>query len=125
MAVNAFEGNKGETKTMLPVIKEFMATHHLTDVTVVADAGMISADNKKNLEAEGLSFILAVKELDTLTAPGLSGQVADDGRLDLEVPRSTVAPVLGLLAQAHAQDIVCTPATLEDLFLRHYEVAAR
>lgn len=61
LAVNAFEGDKGETKTMLPVIKEFMATHHLQDVTVVADAGMISAQNRKDLEAEGLSFILAVK----------------------------------------------------------------
>jgi len=31
-----------ETKTMLPVIGEFMAAHQLPDVTVVADAGMIS-----------------------------------------------------------------------------------
>ena len=61
LAVNAFEGNMAETKTMLPVITEFMKAHHLADVTVVADAGMISAANQKGIEAAGLSFILAVK----------------------------------------------------------------
>ncbi len=61
MAVNAFEGNKAETKTMLPVIEAFMNAHDLSDVTVVADAGMISAANQQAIEAAGLSFILAVK----------------------------------------------------------------
>jgi hypothetical protein len=61
LAVSAFEGNKGETTTMLPVIREFMAAHQLPDVTIVADAGMISDANKKNIEAEGLSFILGMK----------------------------------------------------------------
>ena len=41
LMVSAFEGNKAETKTMLPVIEKFMAAHQLPDVTVVADAGMI------------------------------------------------------------------------------------
>jgi hypothetical protein len=58
LMVSAFEGNKAETKTMLPVIKEFMAAHQLPDVTVVADAGMISEANQKDIEAAGLSFIL-------------------------------------------------------------------
>jgi hypothetical protein len=57
----AFEGNRAETKTMLPVIEEFMAAHQLPDVTVVADAGMISDANMKAIEAAGLSFILGMK----------------------------------------------------------------
>jgi hypothetical protein len=61
LMVSAFEGNKAETKTMLPVIKAFMAAHRLPDVTVVADAGMISEANQKAIEAEGLSFILGMK----------------------------------------------------------------
>jgi Transposase DDE domain len=61
LAVNAFEGNKAETTTMLPTIRSFMAAHRLSDVTVVADAGMISAANQRALEDAGLSFILAVK----------------------------------------------------------------
>ena len=32
--VSAFEGNKAETKTMLPVIDVFMAAHGLPDLTV-------------------------------------------------------------------------------------------
>jgi hypothetical protein len=58
LMVSAFEGNKAETKTMVPVIKEFMAAHRLPDVTVVADAGMVSEANQKQIEAAGLSFIL-------------------------------------------------------------------
>ena len=42
LTVAAFEGNKAETATMLPVINAFKTNHRLTDVIVVADAGMIS-----------------------------------------------------------------------------------
>jgi hypothetical protein len=38
-----------------------MAAHKLPDVTVVADAGMISEANQKGIEAAGLSFILGMK----------------------------------------------------------------
>src|SRR3984957_1252494 len=61
LMVSAFEGNRAETKTMLPVIRKFMAAHHLPDVTVVADAGMISEANQKAIDAAGLSFILGMK----------------------------------------------------------------
>ena len=59
--VEAFEGNKAETKTMLPVITAFMTAHQLTDVTVVADAGMISEVNQQAIEDTGLSFILGTR----------------------------------------------------------------
>jgi hypothetical protein len=45
LMVSAFGRNRAETKTMLPVIEKFMAAHRLPDVTVVADAGMISEAN--------------------------------------------------------------------------------
>ena len=61
LMVSAFEGNKAETKTMLPVIEAFMAAHDLPDVTVVADAGMVTEANQKQIEAAGLSFILGMK----------------------------------------------------------------
>ena len=72
--VSAFEGNRAETKTMLPVIEMFMAAHRLPDVTVVADAGMISEANQKVIEAAGLSFILGMK------IPDVPYQVAQWGR---------------------------------------------
>src|SRR5579875_3649149 len=59
LMVSAFEGNKAETKTMLPVIESFMAAHDLPDVTIVAEAGMDSEANQKAIEA--LSFILGMK----------------------------------------------------------------
>jgi transposase len=46
---------------MLPVITAFKAAHNLTDVIVVADAGMISEANQIALKASGLSFILGTK----------------------------------------------------------------
>jgi transposase len=55
--VSAFEGDEAETKTMLPVIEAFMPAHDLSDVTIVADAGMVSEANQKAIEAAGLSFI--------------------------------------------------------------------
>jgi Transposase DDE domain len=61
LMVSAFEGNRAETKTMLPVISAFMTAHDLPDVTVVADAGMVSEANQKAIEAAGLSFILGAR----------------------------------------------------------------
>ena len=43
------------------MINAFKAAHRLTDVTVVADAGMISEANQTALQAAGLSFILGAR----------------------------------------------------------------
>jgi len=61
LMVHAFEGNRAETTTMLPVLRSFMDTHQLADVTVVADAGMVSEANKHAIEEAGLSFILGAR----------------------------------------------------------------
>ena len=54
LAVGAFKGNEPETDTMMPVINAFKTAHQLTDVTVVADAGMISEANQKAITAAGV-----------------------------------------------------------------------
>jgi hypothetical protein len=61
LMVSAFEGNKAETATMLPTIRAFQAAHRLTDVTVVADAGMVSQANQDAIEDAGLSFIIGAR----------------------------------------------------------------
>lgn len=61
LMVNAFEGNRAQTTTMLPTLRAFMTTHHLSDAVIVADAGMISDASKRAIEAEGLPFILGAK----------------------------------------------------------------
>jgi hypothetical protein len=64
LQVHAFEGNKAETKTILPVIQAFAAAHGLPDVTVVADAGMLSEANLADLEDAGLRFIVGARIAD-------------------------------------------------------------
>src|SRR3954451_692964 len=59
--LEAFDGNKAETATMLPVIKAFMTAHQIAEVTVVADAGMISVANQDGIEDAGLSFVLGTR----------------------------------------------------------------
>jgi hypothetical protein len=61
LMVHAFEGNKAETATMIPTLKAFQEAHGLTGITVVADAGMVSAGNQKAIEDAGLSSILGAK----------------------------------------------------------------
>jgi hypothetical protein len=46
---------------MLPVIRSFMTVHQLADVTIVADAGMISDANQNVIDDAKLSFILGTK----------------------------------------------------------------
>lgn len=61
LQVHAFEGNTAETKTILPVLKAFAAAHALPEVTVVADAGMLSEANLKELEDAGLRFVVGAR----------------------------------------------------------------
>lgn len=53
-----FEGNKAETATIIPIIKQFQARHGLADMVVVADAGMLSAGNLRELDEANLRFIV-------------------------------------------------------------------
>jgi hypothetical protein len=64
LMVHAFEGNRGETTTMVPVLTAFLDAHGLRDITVVADAAMISEANKRAIEEAGLSFILGARTPD-------------------------------------------------------------
>ena len=61
LQVHAFDGNTAETKTILPVIQAFAAAHGLPEVTVIADAGMLSEANLKELEDAGLRFIVGAR----------------------------------------------------------------
>lgn len=58
LGLQSFEGNKAETKTMLPVIQDFLAQNGLTKTTVVADAAMMSASNLAALSEAGYTYIV-------------------------------------------------------------------
>jgi Transposase DDE domain len=62
LAVHLFEGNKAETKTVVPVLTDFRRQHpDAHDIIVVADAGMLSAANLLALEEAGFGFIVGSK----------------------------------------------------------------
>jgi len=61
LAVHALKATRVRRRRCWPVINAFKKAHHLTDVTVVADAGMISEDNQKAIYAAGLTFILGAR----------------------------------------------------------------
>ena len=58
LGLQSFEGNKAETKTMLPVIQAFLAQNGLTKTTLVADAAMMSASNLAALTEAGYTYIV-------------------------------------------------------------------
>jgi hypothetical protein len=61
LMVEAFNGDKAETHTIIPTVTAFRDAHQLGEVTVVADAGMVSEANRKALDAAKLTFILGAK----------------------------------------------------------------
>ena len=48
-----------------------------------------------------------------------------DGRLSVSVPADRVPAALQQLLAAGAQEVTCAPASLDEVFLQHYEAAAR
>jgi Transposase DDE domain len=58
LEVSSFEGNKAETKTIVPVLEAFTARHGLSRVTVAADAAMLSAANLTELERLGYTYVV-------------------------------------------------------------------
>lgn len=59
--VHSFEGNTAETTTILPVLEQFRRAHQLEPVTVIADAGMLSAKNLTALAAAGYTYVVGAR----------------------------------------------------------------
>jgi Transposase DDE domain len=62
LEVAMFEGNKAETKTLIPVIETFKDRHQISDLVVVTDAGMLSAANLNALDDAGHRFIVGSRQ---------------------------------------------------------------
>ena len=92
LEIGCFEGDKAETHTMIPIVAAFQERHCLHDMVVVADAGMMSSANLKELDAAGLRFIVGARQV---KAPGdlanhfhWSGDAFTDGQvIDTITPR--------------------------------------
>ena len=93
LEIGCYQGNKAETLTILPMIKQFQARHDLADMVVVADAGMLSAGNLRELDEAGLRFIVGSRAtkapVDLASHFRWHGTAFTDGQLiDTITPRS-------------------------------------
>ncbi|MEU4164051.1 ABC transporter ATP-binding protein [Actinoplanes sp. NPDC026670] len=100
-------------------------------VTIIKDGRLVESGRLSDMRHLAASTVTArltgdrhASVVARLEQAGLTVST-DAGVVRLSVPRDRVPAVLGVLADADAGDITCTPAKLEDLFLRHYQVAAR
>jgi hypothetical protein len=93
LEIGCFEGNKAETATIIPIIKQFQARHSLADMVVVADAGMLSATNLRELDEANLRFIVGSRmtkaPIDLASHFRWHGDAFDDGQvIDTITPRT-------------------------------------
>lgn len=61
LSYSVFPGNKFEGHTFIPTILEFKHTHKIRELTVVADAAMVSEENMTELSKRGLKYIVAAR----------------------------------------------------------------
>ncbi|TNC31310.1 ABC transporter ATP-binding protein [Mumia zhuanghuii] len=102
-------------------------------VTIIKDGRLVESGRISDMRHLALSTVTGQArrpaELDMLRAGlrklGLQDALSAAGAVEAHVSGGDVNEVLGLLVAADAEAVTCTPATLDDLFLRHYEVVAR
>jgi hypothetical protein len=93
LEIGCFEGNKAETATITPIIRQFQERHNLADMVVVADAGMLSAANLRELDEADLRFIVGSRvtkaPIDLASHFRWHGDAFTDGQLiDTLTPRT-------------------------------------
>ena len=85
LEIGCFEGNKAETLTIVPIVRAFQARHQIEGMVVVADAGMLSATNLRELDEAGLGFIVGSRQtsapLDLAAHYRWHGEAFTDGQV--------------------------------------------
>ena len=101
LEIGCYEGNKAETATSIPIIRQFQERHSLVDMVVVADAGMLSASNLDDLDQAGLRFIVGSRvskaQADLASHFRWHGDAFDDGQIV-----DTITPTRGHGSRAPA-----------------------
>ncbi|SNS01526.1 IS1634 family transposase [Blastococcus mobilis] len=93
LEIGCFAGNKAETTTLVPIISQFQERHGLSDFVVVADAGMLSGTNLRELDEAGLRFIVGSRvtkaPVDLASHFHWNGDAFTDGQvIDTLTPRT-------------------------------------
>jgi hypothetical protein len=85
LEIGCFEGNKAETLTIVPIVTAFAQRHGIEGMVVVADAGMLSATNLRDLDEAGLGFIVGSRQttapLDLVAHVRWHGDAFTDGQV--------------------------------------------
>ena len=79
VAYELFAGNTFEGHTLLPAIKNLKAKYLVSEILLVADRGMFSSDNLKNMEKVGVQYIVAakLKSLKSVVKDSIISSLAD------------------------------------------------
>lgn len=85
LAYELFPGNTFEGHTLIPIINDLKKKHDIKNITVVADAAMISTDNINNLKAAKIDYIVGTR-LGNLQADILNS-------IDKQLPRTELANI--------------------------------
>jgi hypothetical protein len=118
LEIGCWEGNKAETATMLPIIRQFQERHSIEGMVVVADAGMLSAGNLKDLDEAGLRFIVGSRATkapaDLASHFRWHGDAFTDGQvIDTITPRVATATARGVNDDKLRAEPVWDPAVHE------------
>ena len=98
-------------------------------VTIIKDGRVVEHGDLEHLQSLAATRIELragperLASLRSALAPLHADLESGKGRLTLQVPPERVPMVLGVVAEQRVVDVTCEPASLEDLFLRHYEDA--
>lgn len=61
LAYDIFEGNMYEGHTMLPIVEAFKVKYNLEKLIIIADAGLLSKNNLKDLQDKDYDYILGAR----------------------------------------------------------------
>jgi hypothetical protein len=88
-----FPGNTFEGKTFIPMIQSFIQKNKVENLTVVADAAMISSENSSALNEKGINFIVGAR-LGNISSDLLRGIDSKIIRKDGQSIRIRTVPML-------------------------------
>lgn len=92
LRIGCWEGDRAETTTIVPVVREFVRSAGIEHLVVVADAGMLSAADPAALDEAGVGFIAGSRmtraPVDLAAHFRFHGDVLADGQIiDTITPR--------------------------------------
>ncbi|MFF5205283.1 ATP-binding cassette domain-containing protein [Streptosporangium sp. NPDC000396] len=110
-----------------------LSSHILSEVEALCDQVTIIREGRavesgtlaqlRHLTRTSITAELVRPPAGLAALPGVHGLAADGSRVRFEVDADKLDGVLRVLTEAGVRGLTCRPPTLEELFLRHYQMA--